>query len=212
MSSSSAISNSGYEFNDSQNQVVGNLARRMSLVGMVMVLFGLLQMVNGMASLIMSRKPDRIIEAAEKAGVGAEQLNQLREALAGGFWSSPIVISAIAFALAGLLLLLVGLWTTQAASGFAGIVRTRGNDIPRLMDALGALNLKYGMMYYMIMVAAIVSLISLLISLWQTWGGGALTRAADFNSRNSSGMKTGKIVVFLQSSQLISLTPERFSV
>lgn len=173
MSPDSATPQHGFEFDDSQNKTIGSLARKMSLVGMVLLLFGVLQTVNGVTSLIMSRNPDRIVQAAEKAGVSAEQLAQIKAAFAGGYWSSPIVISAIAFALAGLLLLIVGLWTRQAAMDFAGIVRTKGNDIPRLMDALGALNLKYGMMYYMIMIAALISLVSLGISLWHSFSGGA---------------------------------------
>ncbi len=124
-------------------------------------------MINGVSSLLMTRDPDRMVAAAEKAGVPPAQVEALQQAVAGGFWSSPLTITAITFALAGLILLLVGVWTRQAASGFAGIVRTQGQDISRLMDALGALHLKYGMMYYMLLIAAILSLLSLIISWWQ---------------------------------------------
>ncbi len=67
--------------------------------------------------------------------------------------------------------MLVGIWTRQAAVGFAEIVRTEGNDISRLMDAIGALNLKYGMMYYMILIAAILSLVSFAIGLYHMFSG-----------------------------------------
>jgi uncharacterized membrane protein YphA (DoxX/SURF4 family) len=167
MSSTLAELTGEYEFSESQNQTIGSLAKKMGLVGMVMIVFGALQMVNGVSSLIMSRDPDRTIAAAEKAGLAPEQIDALKQALAGGFWSSPLTVSAIAFAVAGLLLLLVGVWTRQAAGGFAGIVRTQGKDISRLMDALGALHLKYGMMYYMILIAAILSVMSLAIGWWQ---------------------------------------------
>jgi hypothetical protein len=162
-----------FEFSDSQNQLIGSLARKMGLVGMVMLFFGLLQMFNGIASLFVSRNPDRVIAAAQKAGMQEEQLNILREAISGGFWSSPITVSALAIALAGLLLLLVGLWTQQAAAGFAGIVVTKGKDITRLMDALGALNRKYSLMYNILLVAAIITLASLVMGLWHAWRGGA---------------------------------------
>lgn len=161
-----------FEFSDSQNELIGGLARKMGLVGLVMIFFGALQMLSGVTSLFASRNPARVLEAAEAAGVGAEQMDMLRQALAGGFWSSPITVSAIAYALAGLILLIVGVWTQQAAGGFAGIVRTKGQDISRLMNALGALSLKYGLMYYMILIAALVSLLSLVIALWQAWRGG----------------------------------------
>ncbi len=173
MSSSSPVSAGEFEFDDFQNQTIGSLARKMSLVGFVMIFFGMLQMINGVSTLIMVRKPERTIAAAEKAGMPAEQLEMLKKALAGGTATSPLAASAIAFAVAGLLLLLVGVWTRQAARGFAGIVLTRGKDVSRLMDALGALNRKYGLMYYMLLIAAIVSLLSLAISLWHSWRGGA---------------------------------------
>ena len=55
--------------------------------------------------------------------------------------ASALTVSALAFAVAGLFLLLVGLWTRQAAGGFAAIVLTKGKDISRLMDALGGIPL-----------------------------------------------------------------------
>jgi hypothetical protein len=162
-----------YEFSESQNQLIGSLARKMTLVGFVMVFFGILQIVNAVMTLFMTRNPDRVIAAAEKAGLPADQLDKLREALAGGFWSSPLAISAISIGVAGLLLFLVGNWTRQAGIGFAGIVLTKGRDLSRLMDALGALHRKYALMYTILLVAAIMSLASLAIALWQAWRGGS---------------------------------------
>lgn len=162
-----------YEFTESQNQLIGSLARKMTLVGFVMVFFGILQMVNAVMTMFMARNPDRVVAAAEKAGLPAEQLDTLRQALSGGFWSSPIAVSAISIGLAGLLLFLVGNWTRQAGIGFAGIVLTKGRDLSRLMDALGALHRKYALMYTILLVAAIMSLASLAIALWQAWRGGS---------------------------------------
>jgi hypothetical protein len=173
MSSSPPISTSEFEFNDSQNQTIGSLARRMGLVGFVMIFFGLLQMINGVSTLFISRNPDRTLDAAAKAGMAPEQLDMLKQALAGGFWSSPLTISAIAFTVAGLLLLLVGIWTRQAGVGFGGIVLTKGQDVSRLMNALESLNRTFGVIYYTILAAAIVSLVSLGISLWHSWRDGA---------------------------------------
>jgi hypothetical protein len=162
-----------FEFTESQNQLIGSLSRKMSLVGFVMLFFGLLQMANGVTTLIMSRDPDHFLAAAERAGMPPEQIAMLRDAMSGDFWSSPIAVSSIAMVLAGLFLLLVGWWTRQAAAGFRGIVLTRGRDISRLMDALGALHRKYALMYAVLVVAAIVTLASILISVWQAWGGRA---------------------------------------
>ena len=173
MSSSSTASTSEFEFNESQNQLIGSLSRKMGLVGFVMIFFGLLQMINGVTTLFINRHPDRVIAAAQKAGMSEEQLGALKQALSGGFWSSPITISALAFAAAGLFLFLVGLWTRQAAGGFAAVALTSGKDISRLMEALGALHRKYGLIYSILLAAAIVSLVSLAFNLWHSWRGGA---------------------------------------
>jgi hypothetical protein len=173
MSTSPDASTVEFEFNESQNKLIGSLARKMALVGLVMILFGLLQMFNGVTSMIMSRNPDRVLSAAQKAGMPEDQLGMLKQALSGGFWSSPIAVSALAFALAGLFLFLVGLWTRQAAGGLAGIVLTKGKDISRLMDVLGALHRKYGMIYSFLLAAAIISLLSFAFSIWHSWRGGA---------------------------------------
>lgn len=171
MSTAPTSSAGEYEFDDSQNQLIGSLARKMALVGFVMTFFGLLQIFNGIASLVMSRNPDRVVAAAQKAGMPEEQLGTLKEAMSGPFWSSPIAISSLAFTFAGLFLFLIGLWTRQAAYGFIGIVGSKGKDIARLMDALRALYNKYSLMYSILLAAAIVSLVSLAMSLWQHWRG-----------------------------------------
>ncbi len=173
MSTTPTPASSEFEFDDSQNRLIGGLSRKMALVGFVMIFFGLLQMINGVTTLFMTRNPAHILEAAKSAGVTEAQLGTLEKSLAGGFSSSPLAASAVAFALAGLFLFLVGIWTRQAATGFAGIVLTKGKDISRLMDALGALYQKYSLIYSVLLVAAIFSLLSLAITLWHSWRGGA---------------------------------------
>jgi hypothetical protein len=54
-------STSQFEFGEAQNEVIGSLARRMGLVGMVMMLFGILQVINGVTSIIISRNPQRSV-------------------------------------------------------------------------------------------------------------------------------------------------------
>ncbi len=81
---------SQYEFTGSQNQTIGTLARRMLLVGMVLILFGVFQMVNGVTSVIMSRSPERVIAAAEKAGMSADQIEQLKLAAVAGLLVLPV--------------------------------------------------------------------------------------------------------------------------
>jgi hypothetical protein len=150
MSTAPAPASSEFEFNDAQNQLIGSLSRKMALVGFVMIFFGLLQMINGVMTLFMTRNPARILEAAKTAGMTAEQLGTLEKSLAGGFSSSPLAASAVAFALAGLFLFLVGLWTRQSATGFAGTL-----------------------IYSVLLAAALLSLLSLALTLWHHWRGGA---------------------------------------
>ncbi len=78
MSTSPTASAGEFEFNESQNKLIGSLARKMALVGLVMMFFGVLQMINGVTSLIMSRNPDRVISAAQKAGMPEDQLVKLK--------------------------------------------------------------------------------------------------------------------------------------
>ena len=172
MSSTSTESAPEFEFSQSQNQTIGDLARKMSLVGFVMILFGGLQLVNGVMTLIAGRNPEKIVAAAKEAGMAAEKIAQFEQMVADGSWSSAFVASTVAFGLAGLLLLLVGVWTVQAAGGFATIVQTQGQDVSSLMGALEALRKKYGLMYYMILIAAISSLISFAVHIWHLWRGG----------------------------------------
>jgi hypothetical protein len=169
MATDSPTSGGDYEFNPEQNQLIGDLARKMMLVGFVMMLFGALQVAQGIMSLIAARNPARVISAAKEAGVPDERLQQLQTALAAEGWLSPLGVSSLAIALGGVFLLLVGLWTQQAGAGFVGIVRTRGQDISRLMDALRALHKKYTLMYTLLWIAAIISLLSFLLGVYHAW-------------------------------------------
>ena len=91
MSSTSSVSAGEFEFDDSQNRVIGSLARKMGLVGLVLIFFGVLQMVNGVSSLVMSRNPERMLAAAQKSGFTPEQTEMLKKTFADGSWSSPLV-------------------------------------------------------------------------------------------------------------------------
>ena len=44
--SSSAERGSGYEFNTAQNEVIGGLGRKMRLVGLILLIFGFLNLIN----------------------------------------------------------------------------------------------------------------------------------------------------------------------
>jgi hypothetical protein len=160
-----------YEFSGQQNAVIGDLARKMSLVGFALMLFGALQIASGITTFLSGRNPQRVLAAAKEAGIPAEQLQRLETAMTSGGWFTPFTAAAISCILVGILLMMVGTWNQQAAAGFAGMALTKGQDISRLMDALGALRKKYSLIYNMIMIFAIFSLISLGMSIFHWFRG-----------------------------------------
>jgi hypothetical protein len=155
-----------FEFSSTQDTLFRDLARKMALVGFALFLFGGLQMVNGIMTFISTRSPEKVLAAARQAGVPEEKIKQLEKALTPDGWFSPASITSIAFALSGVIMIMVGMWTQQAASGFAGVALTKGQDISLLMVALGALYKKYSLMYALLWLAAICSFISLAFSLY----------------------------------------------
>ena len=155
-----------YEFNPQQNQLIAALARKMAMVGFFIMLFGGLQMVNGIVSLISFRNPDKVIAAAKTAGASDEMLKKLGQALTADGWLSPAAMAVLSFGFAGFLMLLVGVWTQQSASGFKGITQSQGHDISNLMAALEAMHKKYHLMYTILWIVAIASLISLALNLY----------------------------------------------
>ncbi|HQR08086.1 MAG TPA: hypothetical protein PLN21_14755 [Gemmatales bacterium] len=162
-------SSAEYEFNPQQNQLIADLARKMAMVGFFIMLFGGLQMINGVFSLISFRHPDKVLAAAKTAGANEEMLKKLEQTLTADGWLSPAAIAAIAYSFAGFLMLLVGMWTQQAAAGFMGIARSQGHDISNLMVALSAMHKKYHLMYTILWIVAIASLISLAMNLFHHW-------------------------------------------
>jgi hypothetical protein len=162
-------SSAEYEFNPQQSRLIADLARKMSMVGFFIMLFGGLQMVNGIFSLISFRHPDKVIAAAKAAGVPDDKIKQLEQALTADGLLSPAAMAALAFGISGFLMLLVGVWTQQAAVGFAGIAQSQGHDISSLMGALEAMHKKYHLMYTILWIVAIAALISLVLNLYHMW-------------------------------------------
>ncbi len=55
----------------------------------------------------------------------------------------------------GIVQIIIGFWTTKAASAFKQIVATQGNDIENLMGALGELRKLYTLQYWLYILALI---------------------------------------------------------
>ena len=123
-----------FEFTGDQNQLIGSLGGKMRLVGLVMVIMGFCTLF--MAVLI---------------AVGGQSEAKLKELPPATFWS---IVGY--YAIAGLFYLLLGSWTRNAGGSFQQIVSTRGQDIGRLMDALGSLHKIYSVLYILCVVAIII--------------------------------------------------------
>jgi len=65
----------------------------------------------------------------------------------------------------GLMLLVVGVWTRSAGSGFQTIVDTRGSDIAHLMNALTELRRIYSLQRVVFVVAILVLVLLLQLTL-----------------------------------------------
>lgn len=66
----------------------------------------------------------------------------------------------------GVVQVIIGFWTNKAASAFQKIVTTQGSDIENLMGALGELRKLYTLQYWLILIAAIFIIITLVVALF----------------------------------------------
>ncbi|MBP0000399.1 MAG: hypothetical protein J7641_15610 [Cyanobacteria bacterium SID2] len=119
MESNLPESQAQYEFDNSQNELVGDLSKKMSFVATLLIVFGILSLLNGVIVLVSS------FSATEAANSSISE-----------------VFSAI---VNGIFMVVVGLWTRNAANAFQNIVKTEGRDIENLMVALGELRKLYAL-------------------------------------------------------------------
>ncbi|EAW34528.1 hypothetical protein [Lyngbya sp. PCC 8106] len=116
---------SGYEFSTSQNELIGDLAKKMNFVAILLIVIGILGIVVGVVNLFTG------LAASEKTVIVLNNLIQ-------GFFS-----------------LLIGTWTRNAAKAFKQIVTTAGTDIENLMIALGELRKLYTLQYWLVIIALV---------------------------------------------------------
>lgn len=127
---------SQYEFSGSQNELIGDLAKKMNFVGILMIASGVISIIVGIVTLFASQ---------------------------GAFDFSSIVN--------GVLLLLIGFWTRNAAQAFRRVVNTTGTDIENLMGALGELRKLYTLQYWLTIVVLIFLALGLLLGIIATVAG-----------------------------------------
>jgi hypothetical protein len=119
-----------YEFDQSQNKLIQQLANRMSFVAYIGIISGAVAIVGGLFVAVLSGA-----SAADQSELGA------------------LIGDALSSILQGAFLVIIGVLTQQAAAAFNKVVETQGNDIEYLMRALGNLKVIYTIQFWLFIVA-----------------------------------------------------------
>lgn len=147
-----------YEFTPDQNRLVGGLAHKMGWVGLFFLVVGLLNLLAAVLLILAASRNQ--IPAEWLAKVPADLKSQL-EQLPG---RNQLWALALNGAVSGLINLLIGVYTRSAARSFQLIVDTQGADVTHLVNALGALNKKYTLLYTLLVVAVLAFIVLLVLS------------------------------------------------
>ncbi|MBD2742784.1 hypothetical protein [Coleofasciculus sp. FACHB-1120] len=115
-----------YEFDQTQNQLIRDLAQKMRFVSYFLIALGVLLVIDGIVS--------------------------IRKGEIGGIVSGVVQI-------------VIGFWTSKAASSFQLIVNTQGSDMENLIGALGELRKLYTLQYWLILIAVIFVAVALIMAL-----------------------------------------------
>lgn len=123
---------SEYEFSSSQNELIGDLAKKMSFVATLSIAAGVLVLISGIIILI---------SAFAEPQSFAQAINSLIQ---------------------GTFFLLIGIWTRNAGSAFKRIVTTSGADVENLMGALGELRKLYTLQYWLVILVLVFIVVALI--------------------------------------------------
>lgn len=116
---------SNYEFNESQNELFADLAKKMNFVGILMLVGGIISLILGIVVII-----NVIVNGAPLNG----SLNSIIQ---------------------GVFLIFVGTWTRKASMAFSRIVKTTNSDIENLMIAMGELRKLYTLQYILAIITVV---------------------------------------------------------
>ncbi len=129
------MTSSGYEFSNSQNELIEDLAQKMNFVAILLIVSGILGIIGALINLFaLLAEPERI----------------------------ALVVSNL---IQGVFLCLIGTWTKNAAQAFKQIVKTTGTDIENLMIALGELRKLYTLQYWLVVIVLVFSVLILVVGL-----------------------------------------------
>jgi hypothetical protein len=125
-----SLSPQSYEFDQSQNKLIEQLANRMNFVAFIGIISGAIAIIGGLFVAILSGA-----STEDETELGALLGDALGSVLQGGF------------------LVVIGVLTQQAAAAFTKVVETQGSDIEYLMRALGKLKVIYTIQFWILVVA-----------------------------------------------------------
>ena len=151
-----------HEFTGEQNDFIGRLAKKMSVVGLVSVIFGVLYLISAvllLAFVFQDKLPADVVTKIP------DEVRAKVPTTSNYLWG--VLIQT---ALAGLIFLMIGIWTRSAAASFREIVSTTGRDITHLMNALSSLYKMYSLLYTLIIVTLLACLVALGLQLYLRYG------------------------------------------
>jgi hypothetical protein len=170
-----------YEFTSDQNALIGSLGSKMRFVGLFAVVLGVINLILAIlavTAIFRDRLPAGWKDKAAKVMKEAEdKLSPELKKQAQDYSLDKLPIQnhlwgiAINLAIVGLFYLLLGVWTRSAGDSFIQIVKTQGSDISHLMNGLGSLHSMYGLLYALLIATLIVGLISIGLTVWQSFAG-----------------------------------------
>jgi hypothetical protein len=153
---------SQFEFGPDHNILFGSLAYKMRWVGLFFAVVGAANLI--LAILLVATVLTHPVPADRLQQFPTEVQEQLRQLPP----KNQLWAMAIGMGLSGVIYLMIGVWTRQAAAAFRRIVDTRGRDVQELMQGLSALHKMYSLLYTLLVVALILFLVSLAASLWMS--------------------------------------------
>lgn len=157
-----------YEFTTEQNAEFKTLSNRMSGVGCVLVIVGLLGMVTAgltVAVIYRTEIPPAVFDQVPAEVV--KDVNARIDALPG---TEQLWGVAANSGISGLIFFVIGLWTRTAGRAFRKIVRTENSDISHLMDGIESLKKMYGVLYIPLVIAMLAICGGLGYMLFQQYG------------------------------------------
>jgi len=133
------VESNEYEFNQKQNELLRDLAKKMNFVATLAIAGGVLGILAGVIVLLTT--------STNATGDGSLDFSNLIQ---------------------GIFLLLIGLWTRNAAIAFKRVVNTTGRDVENLMAALKELRKLYTLQYWLAVVVLVLLVVALVANIIAT--------------------------------------------